>query len=193
MSDLVSISPGNTKTGRIPAISLRPVADCGNCRHCARDCYALKAWQQYPVTREAWGRNSELARTARDSYFDQVGAYLERKHPEYFRWHIAGDILDQDYFNRMARVARANPETRFLVFTKMHSLNYRRRPDNLTVVLSMWPGAPRGRARLPRAWVQDGFEARVPDTAISCPGNCETCGMCWQLPKLQRDVVFKIH
>jgi hypothetical protein len=84
-----------------------------------------------------------------------------------------------------------NPSTIFLAFTKRYDLEYSEIPENLTIIFSMWPGvpdtAPRG---FPRAWMQDGTEDRVPDDALESPGICHNCGMCWQLAKIGRDVVF---
>ena len=45
---------------------------------------------------------------------------------------------------------------------------------------------------LPLAYMQDGTEKRVTN-ALECPGNCETCGMCWNLKSLNKNVVFKKH
>ena len=45
----------------------------------------------------------------------------------------------------------------------------------------------------PEGTMQDGTETRVPEDAIRCPGNCETCGLCYELPRLGRDVVFHKH
>jgi hypothetical protein len=43
------------------------------------------------------------------------------------------------------------------------------------------------------AWMQDGTETRIPKGAIECHGNCETCGLCYELPRLGVDVVFHKH
>lgn len=195
MATLIRIADGNSKLGKVPNISLIPGKDCGNCQSCVKDCYAVKFWRMHPTVRAAWSANSELCHGDRNAYFDGVRAYLADKRPKYFRWHVAGDILDQDYLERMKAIARAFPQTSFLCFTKMHSLRFSRLPRNLTVVASMWPGLQphRNVAKLPKAWMQDGSETRVPDDAVPCPGNCESCGMCWALPMLERDVVFHKH
>jgi hypothetical protein len=100
----------------------------------------------------------------------------------------------------MCRIASHNPRTQFLVFTKaFHIVNAYENtgsalPRNLAVIFSAWPGMridnPHGH-RI--AWMQDGTEQRVPQNAVECPGNCETCGICFRLPKLRRDVVFQKH
>lgn len=192
--NLVTISPGNSKLGKIPNISLVPVKDCGNCEHCRKDCYALKAYRMYPAVRNAWQRNSAAFRSGDwETIKGEVTGYLRHKKPRFFRIHVAGDFIDKYHFGFWVWIAQRNPETKFLAFTKMHDLVHAKLPGNFTVILSMWPGMPKGRKRLPRAWMQDGTETRVPDNAIECPGICDTCGMCWQLPALGRDVVFNIH
>lgn len=191
-----AISDGNSKLGAIPNISLIPGKDCGDVP-CKRDCYALKAWRQYKGARAAWTRNSTMAHKDRAEYFRQIESYLARKNPRWFRWHVAGDILDQDYLAHMVRIAKTFPNVRFLAFTKRHDLDFKGLPSNLAIVFSMWPGwGTVGHARrtgLRIAWMQDGTEKRVPNNAIECPGNCENCAMCWHLKKLNRDVVFHKH
>lgn len=190
------ISDGNSKLGKIPNVSLVPVKDCGDIP-CAKDCYALKALRAYPTVKVAWSRNSALARSNRESFFRDIVSYLEKNGPRFFRWHVAGDILDQSYLEEMKRVSLLFPAVRFLAFTKRHDLNFKALPSNLSIVASMWPGwgsvaAVRAQG-LRVAWMQDGTEKRVSRGAIECPGNCETCGMCWNLKKLGRDVVFHKH
>jgi hypothetical protein len=190
------ISPGNSKLGRIPNLSLIPGKDCGDVP-CKRDCYALKAWRQYPEVKAAWSHNSHLAHSNREAFFADVESYLAKRMPRFFRWHVAGDILDQSYLGQMKRLARAYPATKFLAFTKRHDLAFVNLPENLAIVFSMWSGwGDVDHARklgLPIAWMQDGAETRVPANVLECPGNCETCGMCWQLKKIGRDVVFHKH
>ena len=67
-------------------------------------------------------------------------------------------------------------------------------PTNLVLVFSSWPAMSFSNPHGHRvAWMQDGTETRVPKNAISCPGNCESCGMCYELDRLARDVVFHRH
>ena len=194
---LVHISQGNRKVGNVPSVSLVPIKDCGNCELCKRDCYYLKAWRQYPAVRTACRENSAMAHDHRDEYFAQIRGYLARKRPRFFRWHVAGDVLDQHYLDCMATVAALHPYTRFLVFTKMHHLNFTNLPSNLQAVISRWPRdvAPSGRGteELRAAWMQDGAENRIPDSAIQCPGHCDGCMKCWDLAARGHDVWFRRH
>lgn len=193
----MKISDKNSKLGKIPNISLIPVKDCANCEHCKSSCYALKAWKQYPAVRKAWKENSKEWRTAP---FAAAESFLEywagkKKQPRFFRIHVAGDFLEQLHVNAWIFIASRMPDTKFLAFTKRHDLDYSGRPDNLTIVLSQWPGMPLpdDMQGLRSAWMQDGTENRVPADAIECPGNCESCGMCWHLPMIGKDVFFNEH
>lgn len=199
----VHVSKGNTKLGAaIPNISLAPVASCPKGAPCAKDCYAMQAYRQYPRTRRAWEENFELAKADPKEFFRQVSEWLARKKkaPEFFRIHVAGDIFSDEYMVELCLFVASWPGIKFLAFTKQHkrAIVFKsacRVPENMTVVLSAWPGMPmpEDRAGLPVAWMQDGLETRVPADAIYCPGGCDGCGMCWQLPQLGRDVVFNKH
>ena len=189
----VHISPGNQKLGEIPNVSTSPRAACNPAAPCTRSgCYAARALR-YPHTRTAWRENLYLAQHERPRFFNVIGRYLQKKQPRFFRWHVAGDILDADYLQRMHHTAQENPNTLFLAFTKRHELSFPRAPENLSIVFSQWPQWQHVTRRRPRAWMQDGTETRIPANALECPGNCENCGFCWNLKKIGRDVFFLKH
>ena len=172
----VAISDGNSKLGTIPQVNLPCISTCRPGLPCAKagQCYALKAWQQYPATRAAWSRNLLAYTFDRADYFAQVQAYLAKRQPAYFRWHSSGDILDTAYLDGMVQVAKAFP-------------------DNLLVGFSAWPGLamenPHG---LPVAWLYDrkNLDLRIPDGTRVCPGSCRRCKVCWLT---DGDVVFHKH
>jgi hypothetical protein len=129
----------------------------------------------------------------------QIAERVAKAKPRLFRWHVAGDILSENYLRGRCRIAADNPETHFLAFTKAFDIvnGYEDReagPSNLVIIFSAWPGMnfsnPHNHCI---AWMQDGTETRVPEQAIECPGHCWQCGMCFELPKLDRDVVFHKH
>ena len=194
---IISIGQHNRKIGAIPSFSLVPVQDCRNCGYCRTDCYALKAVRLYPPTREAWQRNSELARHDPEGLELQLRAWLHARRVTtgFFRIHVAGDFFDQGYLDLWLHIARVFPGTKFLAFTKAFDLDYSRRPPNLSLVFSMWPGLPQPErmAGIHFAWMQDGTEDRIPEDTLPCPGRCEECGMCWTLPHIGQDVVFHKH
>jgi len=137
------------------------------------------------------------------SYMTQVLNHVWRYRPERFRWHVAGDIPNQEYLDYMRMIARLEKGTRFLCFTKRYEYAYTDLPDNLSIVISAWPGysivhvpytaRPRRSGFLPIAWCQDGTETRIPLGAYECPGSCAECGVCWELRKQGRDVWFHKH
>ena len=192
MSNKVIISKGNSKIGKIPNVSLRPILDCGNCKSCAGDCYARKAYAMYPAVRSAWGNNGKVFRANPATACQQVSEYVAKHKPEFFRWNVSGDILNQAHMDGIRKTAIDNPGTKFLVFTKMHGLSFRNIPANLKVILSMFPTMPKHGKKFSSAWMQDGTETRIPKTAWHCPGSCLNCGACWNL-KNGQDVYFTKH
>jgi len=197
---LVSISKGNRKLGSVMNISTTPGKCCLRGVPCLRDgCYALKSLRLYPAARAAWRRNEDLAKHHPDSYFMQIAARVAQAKPRLFRWHVAGDILNTGYLRGMCRIAAANRDTHFLAFTKAFEIvnryeDHEAVPENLVIVFSAWPGMKFLNPHRHRvAWMQDGTETRVPENSIACPGNCESCGMCYELERLGRDVVFHKH
>jgi hypothetical protein len=195
----VKISDNNSKIGRMPNISLTPIASCRCNVPCRKDCYALKAYRQYPPTKAAWDNNYNMAKTDLAGFFSGIDQYLasKKKPAKYFRWHVSGDIISAEYLQGMVALASKHINTRFLAFTKQYEIvnNYTGSlPANLTLIFSAWPGLNFDNPKsLPIAYMQDGTESRVPENAIECPGNCEMCGMCWQLPQIGKDVVFHKH
>jgi hypothetical protein len=188
------VSPGNMKMGAMPSVSLSPVVTCIPGAPCARSCYAVKVCRYSQSAKLAYARNWALAESDPDAYFSDVLAFIRKRSPAFFRFHVSGDIPSQGYLDRVKLLAEACPDVKFLVFTKRYAFDYKGCPDNLCVVFSCWPGLnlPR-RHKGPRAYMQDGSETRIPDDAIQCPGSCETCGMCWSLRKTGRDVWFPKH
>ena len=196
----VSISRGNRKLGGIMNVSLVPIECCPPGVPCANEgCYALKAYRLYPATRRAWNRNARIARTNPRSYFQQIEEAIAKSKPRYFRWHVAGDILNTNYLHQMCRIATKFPRTKFLAFTKAFGIvnDYvqgRELPRNLGLVFSGWPGMAISNPHGHRiAWMQDGAETRVPVNTVTCPGACDGCFACFRLPKLRQDVTFKKH
>lgn len=184
--------------GRIPAVSGIPVADCPNAKHCKKECYAMKAWRQYKNVRSAWGGNSKLLRNDMKSYFDQLGAYLDKKKPWFFRFHVAGDIISKRHFRAICDISRKHPKTRFLIFTKAFRYIDKDIPENLSLVLSVWntmkfSDIPSRLYDMPKAFAGDCGTWPGYDKAIRCPGNCETCGACWDLSNNNLNVRFEKH
>ena len=199
--EVVVISRGQRRTGDVMNISTVPGPCCPTGVPCVSGgCYVLKAYRRYPDKHKGWVRNERIAKSNPDSYFLQIAERIAKNKPHFFRWHIAGDILSADYLHGMCKIAGNNPKTLFLAFTKAHSVvnqyedSGQQIPKNLSVIFSSWPGMNLDNPHGYRVdWVQDGTETRVPEDAIWCPGNCESCKLCYDPPKVGRDVVIPKH
>jgi len=180
------ISKGNRKIGRVMNVSLPPVLSCGNCRECKRLCYDIKAVLQYPGTvADARMRNFTILRKDRDSYFSRIEEAISRRRTnKRFRWHVAGDIVDGDYFDRMCKIAAAHPDFIFWTYTKMydvvnewcaaHGDTKDAVPANFSVMFSEWRGMPMNNPYgFPEFRVV--FKDETPPAGFYCPGNCDIC------------------
>lgn len=193
------ISNGNSKIGHVPNCSLTPGRSCSAmaCKTCLKEgCYACKSYRQYPNVRAAWDENTNMALTdlmvlkaELMEYFGSLSA------PRYFRVHVGGDFITAAYAKMWADIARANPHTNFLAYTKqfdnIRGINF---PENFSLVLSDWQGCeiPEDLQKLyPVAYCVPTVADAHADTFM-CPGNCDKCGKCWHL-KADESVTFIKH
>lgn len=204
------ISTTNSKLGFIPSFNLLPGLTCSpeSCRHCLREgCYAVKnAFRAgYDVeknsTLRAWSENTVLAFHDLERLESLLVEYFatHKLMIKLFRIHSAGDMFSFEYASMWYRIAKRFPTIRFLAFTKQWEVVRKVRfyeLSNFSLVLSGWTGVeiPEDLRKYYRcAWCNDGIEERIPEDAMQCPGNCETCGLCWYLNELKRDTVFDKH
>ena len=176
------ISTGNRKIGRVMNVSLPPILSCGNCRECKKLCYDIKAVLQYPGTvADARMRNFTVLKKDRDGFFARIDAAMSRRRKnKFFRWHVAGDIVDIDYFDRMVKIARDHPDFTIWTYTKMYAVvnawidAHGALPSNFTVMFSEWRGMPMENPHgMPEFRVV--FKDETPPAGFYCPGNCDLC------------------
>lgn len=177
------ISTGNKKIGRVMNVSLMPIMTCANCSGCSKLCYDIKACLQYVNVIDARIRNTVLLEKDRNEYFDRIEKKISRRRKnKYFRWHVAGDIIDLDYFSRMCEIAARHPDFVFWTYTKNYSIvnEYCKRygkdfiPENLHVMFSEWRGmAMDNPYNFPEFKVV--FKDEIPPRGFYCPGNCDIC------------------
>ena len=196
----VKISPGNTKMGKIPSVSLPAIKTCRACA-CHTKCYAHRLEKLRPTVRNAYQNNLDLYMSDPDTYWREVEAAVMTS--RYFRFHVSGDIPDESYFRNMVRVASRNPHCDILCFTKKYEivndfLETKPLPANLHVVFSGWVGLPMDNPHaLPEAHVlyRDGTTTARAD-AMHCGGNCTECAItdsgCWTL-KRGEQIIFNEH
>ena len=161
------ISCGNIKIGRVLNVSIAPIITCMNCNECKGYCYDVKACIQYGNVRNARAYNTALALYNREKYFSDIRVKLARRRKnKYFRWHVAGDILDMEYW----------------IVNRYCDLNGKDAiPENLHIMYSKWDGLPMANpykfpvfaCRLKNGNVDtsDDWFART----FKCPGNCDIC------------------
>lgn len=180
----MAISKGNRKIGRVMNVSLPPLLSCANCSGCSKLCYDIKACLQYPDTViDARMRNLTILQKDRDEYFRRIDTAISRRRlHKFFRWHVAGDIIDADYFARMVDIARRHPDFKFWTYTKNYAVVNRwvdengrdALPANLSVMFSEWRGMPMDNPHgFPEFRVV--FKDETPPAGHYCPGNCDIC------------------
>ena len=143
---------GNSKLGSIPAFNLLPGVTCSAtaCATCLKDgCYAVKNCLCHGGDMatnnclRSWAENTALARDNVPALEAALMGYFAAAKPRFFRLHSAGDFLSGEYAQMWYRIAAANPDTRFLAFTKQFAIvsavSFWQLP-NFELVLSAWPG-----------------------------------------------------
>lgn len=176
------LSAGNRKIGRVMNVSLPPVLSCGQCRECMHYCYDVKACLQYPGTViDARIRNWAILKADRAEYFKRIEERIaRRRRNKYFRWHVAGDIVDRDYFENMVRIADRHPDFVFCTYTKMYGIvnefmnDGGKIPENFHIMFSEWRGLPMDNPyHFPEFRVV--FKGEDRPAGHYCPGNCDIC------------------
>lgn len=202
----IKISPGNSKLGSIPSISLPAGTTCRVDCACREKCYAKRLERIRKSVREAYQHNYQLLKCAPNTYWREVEASIMMS--RFFRFHVSGDIPDKNYLIHMIDIAGRNRHCEILCFTKKFSIvneviaelltNKQMLPPNLHLVLSGWKDLKMENPfLLPEAHVKfrDGTTTARED-ALECGGNCTECalteGGCWTL-KAGEQVVFDEH
>lgn len=194
LAKIFSISTGNTKIGHTLNVSLMPIITCHNCGECKNYCYDIKACVFHTnTTLIARIKNTVLLKRDRDLYFDLIdGKCSRRRTNKYFRRHVAGDILDADYFERMINIARKHDDFIFWTYTKNYSIvnqyvaehgNNRKTsiPSNFHIMFSEWDGTPLDNPfSFPTFTVKmtagnKNHDSEFFDSLYQCPGNCDIC------------------
>jgi len=166
-----------------------PIITCGNCRECKYFCYDVKACLQYPDTViDARMRNTVILERNRDEYFSRIEKAISRRRKnKFFRWHVAGDIVDIDYLIRMIEIAKRHPEFTFWTYTKMYWIvntycdkcGKESIPENLHIMFSKWDGLKMNNPyRFPvfAVKMKNGNIDYIPfNEYFKCPGNCDIC------------------
>lgn len=199
------ISLKNSKLGNmIPCINLQVGCSCRPDAPCYKNCYARKGHMAMSSVKGCYEKNYQAYIENPSKFFDVIDTYLTFCQYKFFRYHSAGDIVDEQYLHFMCQIARKHKGTTFLCFTKKYEivntyLSTHKKPKNLVLVLSNWGNwicdNPHG---LPTAWVELGedSDSLIPSNANKCSGFCGECAdtkhSCWKM-KNGDSVVFHKH
>lgn len=199
---VIHISTQNRKLGMtIPSINLPAITTCRANAPCKKGCYACKGTFLYSNVQKSMQNNLDIYKTSPKAYFSQIQGYLQMIPFKHFRYHSSGDIVDMQYLELMVETAKICKETKFLCFTKKYEivneyLKKHRLPKNLNIVFSAWGYfIPENPHNLPMTYVKFGkgeSDKLIPQNAVECSGNCETCFACWNLQKKQ-SIYFNKH
>jgi hypothetical protein len=205
MTETPHIGEGNSKlsgiTGleTIPELSLPCKVTCNpDAPCCKKGCRMFSKESYRPTYHQANMRNLRLWQGDADSYWGYIETWIQFRKPKCFRPSVCGDAPNRDYVDGLMKMARACPDTSFMCFTKQPfflDVTPDEKPDNLTIIASMWPG---WRIYNPNNWptswcyglnVPAMFEPRMPANAFECTGHCQECRrtpestvpLCWEL------------
>ena len=200
LTNLVTFS--NIKLGgKIPQLNMPYLTSCRDDAPCKKECYCTHGNMAFKIVRDSHMEKYELYKANPVAFFNRIDAELEFADHKYFRWHSSGDIVDEQYLERMCWLARRHKKTMFLCFTKKYELvneylNHHKKPANLTIVLSNWGDwTVENPHNLPESYVDFGNnDHNLPLFAYECPGRCEECNgqHCFHMQKGQA-VVFHKH
>ena len=191
------ISNGNKKIGKVMNVSLPPILTCHNCKECKYFCYDIKACLQYPNTViNARIRNLVILQHDINDYFNRIREKISRRRTnKFFRWHVSGDIINNEYFSNMVSIAREFPDFTFWTYTKNYPIvnhfvevnggdREKAIPSNFHIMFSEWDGMPLVNPyNFPifTCKLKAGNKNHQPEffnSLYECPGNCDLCKAC---------------
>lgn len=179
----VHITKGNKKIGHTWNVSLLPIVTCGNCKECKKYCYDIKSCMMYTNVIDCRAANTAMMQADMRRYFEDIAAFIDsRRSNKFFRWHVAGDIVNARYFDYMVKIAKYRPGWTFWTYTKRYDIvnayaSKHMIPRNLHIMFSKWEGVdmdnphnfPEFRVRM-EGMSEDAFKG-----LWKCPGNCDIC------------------
>ena len=198
----VSISTDNNKVN-FDSVSILPFLFCPACAKetCGVECYAFAmALNEYHGgVVKAWAMNTAILQLDPVKYWEEISDAVNGQ--RFFRFHVSGEIVNREYFENMIKIARDNPKTDILCFTKQYEIvnswidKNGALPDNLHVLFSAWEDKIKiiNPHNLP---VTDVLNDTDPaNDKIICGGNCFFCACrgvgCWTLKNGEKLYFYK--
>lgn len=200
----IKLQKGNEKTGvNCFTISLLPIIDCTNCSECKGTCYDINNVCRFKSVINDRARNSALHLADINRFWEEVNLQVKANFVTQLRINVGGDLTYDD-FKLLNNVAKENPHTDFLFFTKSYDdinrfLSEEKFESNVHSIISRWIGLEcNNEFNLPESHVlfEDGSTTAPEYGSNYCKGNCSGCHMykegCWTL-KNGESVIFKAH
>lgn len=126
--------------------SLPPVKSCLNSGSCEKDCYALKAYKQYPSAAALWDFNFHLVKNNLTELYNRLDkqlAKIAKSKMRVVRIHQSGDFYSAEYVEVWHKLAAKYPMISFYGYTKVDSildLTKFESLDNVAIVKSLVAG-----------------------------------------------------
>ena len=198
----VSISGKNSKMGEVASVSTLPYLTCpARCKGtCAGECYAAKIANLRKSVLISYSRNTALAILKPDLYWQGIRYAMAGR--RFFRFHVSGDIMNEQYFAEMVESCRQNPHCQVLAFTKRFEIvnawisENGSLPENMHLLFSGWDNMrPVNPYHLPETTVY-GKDEEPAEEWLLCGGCCHECGCrgtgCWKA-QTGETIAFRKH
>jgi hypothetical protein len=180
----LSISMGNRGLGKVPSFSTNR-STCGKLsNYCSKYCYMNFVSSYYKAVKSTQNQNTELmAEWSQEKIVGEIDNFIKKYNPALFRIHVNGDFLDRKELDSWIQIARLNPNTKFLAFTKqIHLFNLISIPTNLKIRFSVFFNMPE---TVKESILDKGFPIAYTDMVNKyhyqkCLKPCETCQFCYE-------------
>ena len=195
---MFKVTFSNSKLGSIGSINLPAGITCRVDAPCRKGCYAMKGTFNFPNVKSCYQEN--LNTYLNDPVQAEKDILNQLPLMGWIRIHASGDIVDENYFLMLVRIAKKAKGVKFMMFTKKYEIvndylaSGKKIPSNLKVILSNWLNWKcENPYNLPTAELHDcSLNNEIPKKAIPCSGQCDKCFSCWNLRKNQT-VMFEKH
>lgn len=140
----ISLLPGNKPLRKKDGTLLSNIpGTCGGCcKNCENACYARNYVSRYHNTCvPTYQDNTLLAIHDPARYWNEIQAYINNGIVSVFRFHVAGEIPNEDYLIRLIDLAYVNADVKFCIYTKRFAWIEKYQndiPENLHVLVSIW-------------------------------------------------------
>jgi hypothetical protein len=148
----------------------------------------------YKAVKSTQSKNTELiTKWSQAKIVGEIDNFLNKYNPSLFRIHVNGDFLNRKELDSWIQIARLNPATKFLAFTKqIHLFNLISIPENLHIRFSIFFNMPE---TVKESILDKGFPIAYTDmnnvfNSKVCSKPCETCQFCYNS---QENVFLPLH